>query len=101
MSDEQRDEHVKALLEHHAAQRRRESDRAEARARQAADCRTGEVPPADVRLRERRFGVLEEGVLMGDLYDADVIRRPRSMRSARSRPARSRGTERTDALVPA
>lgn len=62
MSDEQRDEHVKALLEHHAAQRRRESDRAEARQRGRLLIAEREKSlPADVPLHKRGFGVLEEG----------------------------------------
>ena len=58
MPDEQRDEHIKALLEHHTAQRR-ESDRAEARQRGRLLVAEREKSlPADVPLHKRGFGVL-------------------------------------------
>jgi hypothetical protein len=59
---EQRDEHIKALIELHTAQRRRESDR-EAAARQGGRPRQAELEkpfPADVPLHERGFGVMDE-----------------------------------------
>ena len=58
---EQRDEHIKALIEQHTA-RRRESDRAEARQRGRLLVAEREKSlPADVPLHKRGFGVLEEG----------------------------------------
>jgi hypothetical protein len=60
---EQRDEHikVKALIEQHTAQRRRESDRAEARQRGRLLIAEREKSlPADVPLHKRGFGVLEK-----------------------------------------
>ena len=62
MPEEQSDEHVKALLEHHTAQRRRESDRAAARERgRLLIAEREQSLPADVPLHKRGFGVLEEG----------------------------------------
>jgi hypothetical protein len=61
---EQRDEHikVKALIEQHTAQRRRESDRAEARQRgRALLAELEKSLPADVPLHKRGFGVMDEG----------------------------------------
>ena len=59
---EQRDEHIKALIEHHMAWRRRESDRAEARQRGRLPIAEREKSlPADVPLHKRGFGVMEEG----------------------------------------
>jgi hypothetical protein len=61
---QRRDEHkhIKALIEQHTAQRRRESDR------EAAVRQRGRVPqpelekpiPADVPLHKRGFGVMDE-----------------------------------------
>jgi hypothetical protein len=60
MPDEQREEHIKALLEHHTAQRRRESDRAEARRRgRQLLVELEKALPADVPLHKRGFGVME------------------------------------------
>jgi hypothetical protein len=60
MPDEQRDEHIKALIEQHTAQRR-ESDRAEARQRGRLLVAEREKSlPADVPLHKRGFGVLEK-----------------------------------------
>ena len=56
---EQRDEHIKALIELHTAQRR-ESDRAEARRRGRALQAEQEKPLADVPLHKRGFGVMDE-----------------------------------------
>jgi hypothetical protein len=57
---EQRDEHIKVLIEHHVAQRRRESDRAEARRRGRQLIAEREKSlPADVPLHKRGFGVME------------------------------------------
>jgi hypothetical protein len=57
---EQRDEHIKALIELHTAQRRRESDR-EAAVRQRGRLLQAELDlPADVPLHKRGFGVLEK-----------------------------------------
>jgi hypothetical protein len=65
MPDKQRDEHIKALIEQHTAQRRREGDR-EAAARQRGRLLQAEQEkslPADVPLHKRGFGVMdEEGV---------------------------------------
>jgi hypothetical protein len=59
---EQRDEQIKALLEHHSAKRRRESDRAEARQRGRLLIAEREKSlPANVPLHKRGFGVMEEG----------------------------------------
>ena len=58
---EQRDEHIKALIEQHTAPRRRESDRAAARLRGRLLIAEREKSlPADVPLHKRGFGVLEE-----------------------------------------
>jgi hypothetical protein len=55
---EQRDEHIKALIEQHTAQRR-ESDRAEARRRgRQLLVELEKSLPADVPLHKRGFGVL-------------------------------------------
>jgi hypothetical protein len=60
MPDEQRDEHIKALIEQHTAQRR-ESDRAEARRRgRQLLVELEKSLPADVPLRKRGFGVMDE-----------------------------------------
>jgi hypothetical protein len=57
---EQRDEHIKALIERHTAQRR-ESDRAEARQRGRLLVAEREKSlPADVPLHKRGFGVMDE-----------------------------------------
>jgi hypothetical protein len=57
---EQRDEHIKALIELHTAQRR-ESDRAAARRRGRQLLVELEKPlPADVPLHKRGFGVMDE-----------------------------------------
>jgi hypothetical protein len=57
---EQRDEHIKALIEQHTAQRR-ESDRAEARQRGRLLVAEREKSlPADVPLHKRGFGVMDE-----------------------------------------
>jgi hypothetical protein len=53
---EQRDEHIKALIEQHTAQRRRESARAEAQLQAERE----KSLPADVPLHKRGFGVLEK-----------------------------------------
>jgi hypothetical protein len=56
MPDEQRDEHIKALIEHHAA------DRAEARQRGRQLLAEQEKSlPADVPLHKRGFGVMDAG----------------------------------------
>ena len=56
---EQRDEHIKALVEQHTAQRR-ESDRAEARRRGRQLLAELEMSlPADVPLHRRGFGVMD------------------------------------------
>ena len=56
---EQRDEHIKALIEQHTAQRR-ESDRAEARRRGRQLLAEQEKSlPADVPLHKRGFGVMD------------------------------------------
>jgi hypothetical protein len=61
MPDEQLDEHIKALLEHHTAQRRRESDRAAARERgRLLQAEREKSLPADVPLHQRGFGVMDE-----------------------------------------
>jgi hypothetical protein len=61
MPDEQRDEHIKALIEQHTDQRRRESDRAAARQRGRLLIAEREKSlPADVPLHKRGFGVLEK-----------------------------------------
>ena len=61
MPDEQRDDHIKALIEHHTAQRDRESDRAEARERGRLLVAEREKSlPADVPLHKRGFGVMEK-----------------------------------------
>ena len=58
---EQRDEHIKALKEHHTAQRRRESARAEARQRgRLLQAEREKSLPADVPLHKRGFGVMEK-----------------------------------------
>jgi hypothetical protein len=60
MPDQQRDEHIKALIEHHAAQRPCESDRFEARQRGRLSIAEREKSlPADVPLHKRGFGVME------------------------------------------
>jgi hypothetical protein len=68
---EQRDEHIKALMEQHAAQRR-EFDRAQARRlSRALLARTGKVPPcrrAAAQARLRRGG---RGGGMSGLYGTD------------------------------
>jgi hypothetical protein len=59
---EQRDEHIKALIEQHTAQRRRESDR-EAAVRRRGRLLQAELEkpiPADVPLHKRGFGVMDE-----------------------------------------
>ena len=59
---EQRDEHIKALIEQHMEQRRRECDR-EAAARQRGRLLQAELEkplPADVPLHKRGFGVMDE-----------------------------------------
>ena len=59
---EQRDEHIKALIELHTAQRRRESDMVAA-VRRRGSLRQAELEkplPADVPLHERGFGVMDE-----------------------------------------
>ena len=57
---EQRDEHIKALIEQHTAQRR-ENDRAEARRLgRALLAELEKSLPADVPLHKRGFGVLEK-----------------------------------------
>ena len=57
---EQRDEHIKALIEQHTAQRR-ESDREEARQRGRLLVAEREKSlPADVPLHKRGFGVMDE-----------------------------------------
>ena len=59
---EQRDEHIKALIELHTAQRRRESDR-EAAVRQRGRLLQAELEmplAADVPLHQRGFGVMEK-----------------------------------------
>ena len=59
---EQRDEHIKALIELHTAQRRRESDR-EAAVRRRGRLLQAELEkplPADVPLHKRGFGVMDE-----------------------------------------
>ena len=57
---EQSDEHIKALIEQHTAQRR-ESDRAAARQRGRLLIAEREKSlPADVPLHKRGFGVLEK-----------------------------------------
>ena len=59
---EQRDEHIKALIELHTAQRRRESDR-EAAVRRRGRLLQAELEmplPADVPLHNRGFGVMDE-----------------------------------------
>jgi hypothetical protein len=59
---EQHDEHIKALIEQHTAQRRRESDR-EAAVRQRGRLLQAELEkplPTDVPLHKRGFGVMEE-----------------------------------------
>ena len=56
---EQRDEHIKALIEQHTAQAPRKRPGRGPPARQAAGCRTGEVPPrrrAAAQARLRRNG---------------------------------------------
>ena len=61
---EPRDEHknIKVLIEQHTDQRRRESDRAEARQRGRLLIAEREKSlPADVPLHKRGFGVMEEG----------------------------------------
>ena len=56
---EQRAEHIKVLLEQHAAQRRGEADRAEARRLSRTLLAELEKSlPADVPLHKRGFGVL-------------------------------------------
>jgi hypothetical protein len=58
---EQLDEHIKALIEQHTAQRLRESDRAEARQRgRALLAELEKSLPANVPLHKRGFGVLEK-----------------------------------------
>jgi hypothetical protein len=60
MPDEQRDEHIKALIEYHTAQRR-ETDRAPARRRgRALLAELEKSLPADVPLHRRGFGVMDE-----------------------------------------
>ena len=59
---EQRDEHIKALIKQHTAQRRRESAR-EAAAHQRGRLLQAELEkplPADVPLHKRGFGVMDE-----------------------------------------
>ena len=59
---EQLDEHIKALIEQHTAQRRRESDRAEARQRgRLLTAEREKSLPADVPLHNGGFGVMEKG----------------------------------------
>jgi hypothetical protein len=60
---EQRDEHIKALIGHHTAQRRRErdmADMAEASRRGRLLESEPERPPPDVPLHKRGFGVMDE-----------------------------------------
>ena len=58
---EQRDEHIKALIEQHTAQHRRESDRAAARQRgRLLQSELEKSLPADVPLHKRSFGVMEK-----------------------------------------
>ena len=61
---EQHDEHIKALIgqiDQHTAQRRRESDRAEAhRLDRVLLAELEKSLPADVPLHKRGFGVLEK-----------------------------------------
>jgi hypothetical protein len=58
---EQSDEHIKALIEQHTAQRRRERVQAEARQRGRLLKAELEKPlPADVPLHKRGFGVMDE-----------------------------------------
>jgi hypothetical protein len=58
---EQRDEHIKALIEQHTALLRRESAREEARQRGRLLIAEREKSlPADVPLHKRGFGVLEK-----------------------------------------
>jgi hypothetical protein len=55
-------EHIKALIEQHTAQRRRESDR-EAAVRRRGKLLQAELEkpiPADVPLHKRGFGVMDE-----------------------------------------
>jgi hypothetical protein len=60
MPDEQRDEHIKALIEQHTAQRR-ESDRAAARRRgRALRVELEKSLPTDIPLHKRGFGVMDE-----------------------------------------
>jgi hypothetical protein len=58
---EQRDEHIKALIEQHTAQRRRESARDEARLRgRLLRAEREKSLLADVPLHKRGFGVMDE-----------------------------------------
>ena len=63
---EQRDEHIKALIEHHSAQRRRErdmddlADMAEANRRARLLQSPEKSLPAGVPLYKRGFGVMDE-----------------------------------------
>jgi hypothetical protein len=58
---EQRDGHIKALIEQYLAKRRRESDRIAARQRGRLLQAEREMSlPADVPLHKRGFGVMDE-----------------------------------------
>jgi hypothetical protein len=58
---EQREQQIKVLIEQHAALRRRESDRAEARRlSRALQAELERTLPANVPLHRRGFGVMDE-----------------------------------------